>query len=167
MIFVFALIACSTHQVNYEAISSLPIKNIKHPQKHVFSSGQPTKEELSALAETGVKHIVNLRPPHEQVWNEEAYVTTLGMTYHSIPVEGASGITIENASALSDLLDAIGAQPTLVHCSSGNRVGGLVSLDEHLIKGKTIESAITTGKEWGLTGLESVVREKLVHQESQ
>ena len=50
--------------------------------------------------------------------------------------------------------------PLLVHCASSNRVGALRALTASA-HGEALESAITTGKTWGLTGLEPAVRTKL------
>ncbi|MGB5999155.1 MAG: sulfur transferase domain-containing protein, partial [Thermoanaerobaculia bacterium] len=87
-------------------------------------------------------------------------VESLGMTYVSLPVQGAAGMTEENAKALAVALDEA-EQPVLLHCGSGNRIGGLFALIAYHYDDKTIEEAMAFGKEAGLTGLEPVVREKL------
>ena len=120
-----------------------------------------TRPQLAALAEAGVKHIVNLRPATELEWDEAAHVRSLGMQYHYIPVDGASGITPANATKLAETLEFIGDESVLVHCSSSNRVGALIALDAKLNRGEDIEDAIETGKQWGLTSLEPVVRKQL------
>ncbi|MCW8092533.1 protein tyrosine phosphatase family protein [Alteromonas sp. ASW11-130] len=152
----------STHatDTNKNAILASDISNITNPVPQVYSSGQPNKEQLKLMKELGVKHIINLRPTAEQHWDEQAFVESMGMSYYNIPVEGAEDINLDNAGKLEMLLAKHSGESILVHCASGNRVGALVALnegDEH----KDIEAAIATGKQWGLTRLEPVVREKL------
>jgi uncharacterized protein (TIGR01244 family) len=148
--------------VNMGLVAQAQILNLKPTEANVFASGQPTKEQIQIVANAGIKHIINLRPASEQDWDEGAYVQSLGMQYHSIPVTDLKGVTSENAKTLDQLLKAIGKEPVLVHCSSGNRVGALIALAEHEINGRDIEAAIAEGRRWGLGGLETGVREKMV-----
>ena len=142
------------------AIANAEILNLSTPAQNVLASGQPTQEQLQLLASSGVKHIINLRPTSEQEFDEEAFVKSLGMEYHSIPVAGADGVTSDNAKKLEDLMTSLDGQPLLVHCASSNRVGALRALTASA-HGEALESAIATGKTWGLTGLEPAVRTKL------
>ncbi len=163
VVFALAFVAgCSTSSepvvVDQGAINQLKIKNLSHPGKLIYASGQPTRDEFRGLAQAGIKHVINLRPAQEQEWNEAEFVQSLGMEYHSLPVAGAAGITTENAASLAEMIAAVNGEPVLVHCSSSNRVGALIALVERM-RGVRVDEAIATGKEWGLTRLESVVRE--------
>lgn len=160
---VFALLTsfASAQQVDNTAISNAEILNLRNPEANVFASGQPTQEQLQLLANSGVKHIINLRPTSEQDWDEAAYVKSLGMEYHNIPVAGAEGVSSENAQQLNELLSRLNGQPLLVHCASSNRVGALRALTAGETNGAPLESAIATGKSWGLSSLEPAVRAKL------
>jgi uncharacterized protein (TIGR01244 family) len=161
---VFALLAsfATAQQLDSTAIENAEIMNLRNPEANVFASGQPTQEQLQLLAKSGVKHIINLRPSSEQEdWDEGAYVKSLGMEYHNIPVAGAAGVSSENAQQLNDLLSSLNGQPLLVHCASSNRVGALRALTAGETNGAALESAIATGKSWGLTSLEPAVRAKL------
>ena len=160
---VFTLFAtyASAQQLDSAAIESAEILNLRNPEANVFASGQPSQEQLQLLANSGVKHIINLRPSAEQDWDEAAYVKSLGMEYHNIPVAGADGVNSDNAKQLNDLLGSLNGQPLLVHCASSNRVGALRALTASQTNGAALESAITTGKSWGLTSLEPAVRAKL------
>jgi len=140
------------------AIQDAEILNLAAPSENVLTSGQPTQEQFQLLASSGVKHIVNLRPAEEQDWDEEAYVKSLGMEYHSIPVAGAAGVSLEKAQTLNELLSNLSGEPVLVHCASSNRVGALHALTASHNEGATVDTAIAAGKEWGLTSLEPAVR---------
>lgn len=152
----------TAQQVNSDAIKGAEILNLGTPEADVFSSGQPTQEQLQLLADSGVKHIINLRAAGEQDWDEGAYVESLGMQYHNIPVAGVAGVTSDNAKRLDDLLNSLDGQPTLVHCASSLRVGALRAIAASEIDGESLESAMATGASWGLGGgLEGIVRTKL------
>lgn len=148
-------------QVDTAAIQSAEILNLTTPQENVFASGQPSQEQLQVLAKSGVKHIISLRPASETDWNEAELAQSLGMEFHNIPVAGADDVTSENARKLQDLLASLEGQPTLVHCASSNRVGALRALSAAETGGAPLETAISTGKAWGLTSLEPAVRAAL------
>ena len=85
-------------------------------------------------------------------------VESKGLTYHQLPVAGAAGVTFDNATKLKQILDGLEGDTVLVHCASGNRVGGLVAL-QALTDGEDIETAIAKGRDWGMTRLEVKVRQ--------
>ena len=136
------------------------IPNLYKVDDVLYSSGQPSPEDFKALSEQGIKHIVNLRPPFEMDWDEGAWVESLGMSYHNIPVDGA-GVNFENAALLANKLQDIGGEPTLVHCASGNRNGALAALIAAQDRQMDVESAIAEGRRWGLTRYEPLVRQLL------
>ncbi len=139
----------------------LEITNLHAPEQNIYASGQPSKESYTGIAEAGIQVVVNLRPHSEQDWNEQAVVESSGMSYINLPIAGADGITMENARQLSDILAKLEGKQVLVHCSSGNRVGALRAFRSFELNNGNLEAAIEDGKKWGLTRLESVVREKL------
>ncbi|NHO66442.1 hypothetical protein G8770_12915 [Aestuariicella hydrocarbonica] len=147
------------------SIQQLSIQNLHHPESGVYSSGQPTKDDFIKLADAGVKNIINLRPDDELDWNEGEYVELLGMNYYSLPITTADDLTVTNATVLDALLRNLDGETTLVHCSSGNRVGGLIAVREAAIYGKDTEAALETGEAWGLTRLKPIV-EKILKAEN-
>ena len=142
-------------------ITTLGISNLQHPLDNVYASGQPTEELFSGIANAGVQVIVNLRPKSEQNWNEQAIVESFGMRYINLPIAGADGVTNENAKRLDMILAELDGKQVLVHCSSSNRFGALRALSSFQKNGGDVNAAIEDGNKWGLTKLESLVREKL------
>ena len=149
-----------TINVKEKSVQQINIKNLRQISPTVYRSGQPTAEQISELSAKGVKHIVNLRPHDEMDWNEKQVTENAGMTYHNLPIPGAQGITFSNAKKLAALLQELDGESTLVHCSSSNRVGGLMALNK-IVQGLDTENAIAAGKLWGLTRLEPFVRERI------
>lgn len=135
------------------------IKNLKTPGPNYFSGGQPSDEQLTALVGAGVKHVINLRPASETPKLDEAsLVADKAMIYHSLPVDGAAGLTLSNVKALDQLFKQAGDEKVFLHCASGNRVGALMALRASLIYGEGTDAAIAQGKAWGLTRLEPELR---------
>lgn len=134
------------------------LPNPRRPLEDVLSGGQPTAEQLADAAAAGFKTVINLRMPGERGSDDEATVVEgLGMTYVHLPINGAEGMSEENARALDEAL-AAAARPTMLHCGSGNRVGGLLALRAHYVDGLGVDEAMALGLEAGLTKLEPAVR---------
>ena len=154
---ISALILCAqTIASDVDTIAS--IKNLKTPTPHYFVGGQPTVEQFDALAEAGVVHVINLRPVSETPkLNEASLVEGRGMIYHSLPVDGAAGLTLSNIKTFDQLLKLTEDEKVFLHCASGNRVGALMALRSVLIYGEDKDVAILEGKAWGLTHLEPEV----------
>ena len=158
-IFSVFLVGCGTlNTLNIQQVMTSNINGLHHVEATVFASGQPTKTHLIALKDAGIMNIINLRPESEIDWNEAMHVRQLGMKYHSIPISGVYDMTNENAVLLQNKLTELDGQSVLVHCSSGNRLGALIAIDQYMSKQKSVEFAIKQGKLWGLASKEDVVR---------
>ncbi|PIE39599.1 MAG: hypothetical protein CSA53_00675 [Gammaproteobacteria bacterium] len=140
------------------ALAGLDLKNQRQASATVTTGAQPSKEQLAMAAKAGVKHVVNLRSRNEKPFDEEQVVTSLGMQYHSLPIAGVDDLTRANADKFKALLDGIGDEKVLAHCASGNRVGALRALSAFYHDGADTDTAIATGKAWGMTRLEPAVR---------
>lgn len=91
-------------------------------------AGQPSADALTRLRELGFETVINLRAASEPgVVAEEAVVRGTNLRYLSIPVTPET-LTWETARALREALADPAAGRTLLHCSSSNRVGGLLAL---------------------------------------
>ena len=130
------------------------------PVDGVTSTGQPTEAALKVIADSGYVAVIDLRTAEEERGiDERAAVEANGMTYVSLPIDGAAAINFENSSKLDEYLASFDG-PVVVHCGSGNRVGALLALRKSQ-QGDDDETAIAYGKDGGLTRLEAKVREVL------
>jgi len=141
------------------------LMNRADPLPGVTTAGQPDAAALEALAKQGYVAVVDLRTPEEdRGLDERKTVEELGMSYIPLPVAGADGLTYDNATVLDQIMrDAKG--PVLIHCATSNRVGGLLSLVEHL-RGASPEDSLAKGVEAGLKSpaLRSAVEEHLTER---
>jgi uncharacterized protein (TIGR01244 family) len=140
---------------------SAGLPNRKDPLPGITTAGQPTAEGLAAAAAAGVKTVIDLRGVKEDrgMADEKAAVEKLGMSYVTLPVDGAGGVTFDNAKTLDQLLKQAPG-PVLVHCASGNRVGALLALRAEM-NGTKADDALALGVASGLTGLKGAVEQKL------
>ncbi len=123
------------------------VKNISHPAINHYGAGQPEPESFSEFSKAGVKHIINLRPPAETPnLNEAAIVTKAGMAYYNVPISGTSDLTRDNVLLVDKLLRKIGDESVLLHCSSSNRVGAIMTLRAAWLEGASTDDAIAIGK---------------------
>lgn len=137
------------------------IPHFRTPRARLITAGQPAEDDWAAVAALGVRTVVNLRSPEEMAGRDEgSEVGAAGLTYVSLPVDGAGGVTRDKAALLWSLVEQ--APGTLmVHCASGNRVGALLALGAAIRGGMDIEQAIVFGRSAGLDSLEPKVRELL------
>ena len=126
----------------------------------ILVGGQPTPGQLERASELGYKTVINLRGDDEEGNTDPAQVESLEMSYISIPIKGATDMTEEKARALAEALETA-ESPVMVHCASGNRVGGLFAMKAYYVDGASPEEALQVGKAAGMTRLEPTVREKL------
>ena len=131
------------------------------PRPGLYTGGQPQSEDWTALAAKGVRTVISLRPEAELgTRDESAEVRAAGMTYRNMPIAGPAEITAKNASLLWAELEKTEGS-TVVHCSSGNRVGALLAIGAATHGGMDTESAIAFGRSAGLGSAEARVREVL------
>jgi uncharacterized protein (TIGR01244 family) len=110
--------------------------------------GAPTRAALEELKKAGLKTVVDLRMPTEGTEAEEAVAKELGLQYVPVPFTAAS-FSAADVAAVKKVLDDRDEAPVLVHCASGNRVGGVFAVLASQ-EGKTLDAAIAEGRRLGL-----------------
>ena len=137
------------------------LMNPQRPDADLLTGGQPSERDLRRLVSSGLKCVIDLRVPGEHTaFDEGALCAELGLNYAVIPIDGSQDLTHDNAKRLAAAVDATKG-PTLVHCGSGNRVGGLYALFAAWELGMEADDAIAFGKSRGLTALEPKLRQML------
>ncbi|MGB3683446.1 MAG: protein tyrosine phosphatase family protein [Rubrobacteraceae bacterium] len=130
------------------------LTNASSPLEGVATAGQPDKKHLESLAEAGYKTVMDLRTTEEnRGFAEEEAVREAGMEYVNLPV-GHETIDDDTFKRFRELMTDSGRRPALVHCSSANRVGALLIPYLILDEGKSLEEAVETASEVGLSSEE-------------
>ena len=126
----------------------------------IVTGGQPTAEQLSALAKAGGGIVLDIRDPMEpRPFDEPAHIRALGMEYVNVPVSSGSADDAAMERILGVLRSAGGRQ-LFFHCGSGNRVGGAMipylMIDQGMSEDAATEQAMRIGLrspeylQWGL-----------------
>ena len=157
---LFAAPAWAADVLDTKALAALP--NLANPAPNIATAGAVQSTDIAVIAGAGIRHVIDLRVDGETPdFDEAVAVRAAGMAYHNLPIRGAEDLTPDNAARFDRLIHEAGAAPTLIHCTSSNRVGALAALRAAWIQGQPVEAALAEGRRWGLKGLEPAVRERL------
>jgi uncharacterized protein (TIGR01244 family) len=121
------------------------IYNYRRAEEHIATAGQPTAEQLAAVAAAGCSAVINLGL-HEADYalpDERSTVESLGMQYVHIPVAWEHP-TPEDLARFSQTLSAFEGQDLFVHCAANVRVTVFVALDRVMRQGWAAERAMAT-----------------------
>lgn len=106
------------------------IYNVREVDDRLITSGQPTEEQLRAVAAAGIDTVINLAP-HDSanaLRDEPALVHELGMTYHHLPVV-FDNPTEADFAAFERIFGELPADSrTLLHCAANFRVSAFYGL---------------------------------------
>ncbi|RUO53589.1 fused DSP-PTPase phosphatase/NAD kinase-like protein [Pseudidiomarina homiensis] len=140
------------------------IYNFAQPAPNHLAGGQPKKNEIAALANSGVDAVINLRSHAEMnAINEAEWTTANQMAYYHIPIAGADGLTKANVQIFHQTLQNTSEQTVFMHCASSNRVGAMMALRAAWHQGASKAEALAIGERYGMTSLRKRVEELLSH----
>lgn len=107
------------------------------------TSGQPSVEELAAVAREGTEVVINLAlhdDPRYSLPDEAGSVTGLGMTYVHIPVK-FDAPTEADLEAFFAAMETHRERKLLVHCAANKRVTAFLGLYRVLVQQWDVERA--------------------------
>jgi protein tyrosine phosphatase (PTP) superfamily phosphohydrolase (DUF442 family) len=109
------------------------ILNFVEISERLGTGGQPTAEQLSALAREGYEIVINLALPTSDnaIPNEGELVTRAGMTYVHLPVK-FDAPTERDLTDFRGLIRAFAGRKVFVHCALNMRVSAFVFLQRVL-----------------------------------
>ena len=124
------------------------IPNLQQPKVFVYTSGQPSEEGFSKLSSMGIKTVINVLPENQCVPNEGELVRANNMTYRSVPfhLSGFKKHTMEHFAEVLKRAD----KPVLIHCATGNHVGGLWFAYRLLEQNIPLEQALAEARKIGM-----------------
>lgn len=145
------------------AAARLEPATLGHTQRvHQFGAlwlaSQPAPGDFELARAEGVRSVIDLRPDAETPeLDERKLVAGLGLEYFNPAWAGPNGLSDD---AMLQSLDALrrAPRPTLLHCSSGNRVGAIWLAYRVLEDGLSFGQALTEAGEVGLKSPELVER---------
>jgi len=125
------------------------IYNYIRVDERLATSGQPSVDELTAVARDGVEVVINLAlhdDPRYSLPDETGTVTSLGMTYVHIPVKFDSPAE-PDLLAFFAVMDAHEDKKMLVHCAANKRVTAFLGLYRAIRQNWDVERAFAPMKQ--------------------
>ena len=124
------------------------IPNLQQPQVFIYTSGQPSEEGFRKLSTMGIKTVINVLPEKQCVPNELEIVTANNMAYRSVPFH-LSGFKKQTIQHFAEVLKKA-EKPVLIHCATGNHVGGLWFAYRLLEQDIPFEQAVSEARKIGM-----------------
>ena len=124
------------------------VPNLQHPQYQIYTAGQPTPQGIEEIAAMGIKTVINVLPDNERIPQEAQVVTANNMGYAALPFQ-THAFKMETIEQFADLL-LTSEKPVLIHCSTGNHVGGLWFAYRVLAQKTPLWLALKEGREIGM-----------------
>ena len=123
-------------------MSLTAIKNFIAIDDRIGTAGQPTEDELRAVAADGYAAVINLGllDPKYCLPDEAGLVATLGLRYRHIPVVWTAP-TVADFEAFAAAMDALAGERVFVHCAANYRVSSFMALYGELRLGWSRERA--------------------------
>ena len=120
-----------------------------HQLGDLFFSGQFTQNDIEKIKEAKIERVITLRTDGEIDWDEKAAVESAGLSFEKIPFRSPDTLTDEVFDKVRGTLKDK-SQPTLLHCGSASRVGGVWLTFRVLDEGVALETALAEAKTIGL-----------------
>ncbi|HSE40152.1 MAG TPA: protein tyrosine phosphatase family protein [Acidobacteriota bacterium] len=146
LIFSLVLLFLSFSFIYAQSPDQVP--NLHRIKFYVYTSGQPTEEGFRQLAAMGIKTVINVLPEKECMPNEQDIVMANNMVYRSIPF-GLHGFRKQTIEYFAEILKKA-EKPVLIHCKTGNHVGGMWLAYRILEEDIPLEQALKESRKIGL-----------------
>ena len=117
-------------------MSTAAIFNFHQVNERLITGGQPTDEQIRAVAADGFEVVLNIAPidPRYSLDDERAVVEAEGMHYHHLPVAWDAP-TEQDFRDFIEHMDQWAGNRVLVHCAANYRVSAFYALYAMLRQG--------------------------------
>lgn len=160
------LVACSS-EVKREDLQTITRHRASEMEQlahvgNVWISEQPTREDLIWMRDNAVTMVIDTRGRTEdRGFDERAFVVSLGMRYHLMPLEADQDFVIRYFDQARNILATRKDVPTLIHGESANRAAAVWMVYRVLDDGVAYDVALAEAE---IAGLRSEATLKLVQQ---
>jgi uncharacterized protein (TIGR01244 family) len=124
------------------------LPNLQQIRYQVFTSGQPTNVGYSHLAAMGVQTVINVLPEKECLPGEDSMVRANHMVYFNQPFE-PTDLKRKTVEEFAVMLKSV-EKPVLIHCSTGNHVGGIWFAYRVLVEKAPLATALKEARRIGI-----------------
>ncbi len=154
---------CCALLLAYGARAQTENLRIHRVDEHLYRGKQPTKEEIPALAQMGIKTVLDLRGGVHKAW-ERRVVEAAGMRYVRIGLSGIFAPTGKQMNQILALLDDPEQGPVFIHCRRGaDRSGVVIACYRIAHDHWTNAQAWQEARQQGFSSLEVLMRRYIQH----
>jgi uncharacterized protein (TIGR01244 family) len=121
-----------------------------HRAGSLYLAGQFEPADLEIIKGAGIGRVITLRKSSEIDWDEKEAVEAAGLAWHEFPFRDARELSDEFIDSVRALLEESQQTPTLLHCATANRVGGVWLAFRVLDQGVAWETALNEAEAIGL-----------------
>lgn len=156
----------SAASMNHDADNGIDLAAVLEPyfrpDELTIVCGELDRDKITALADAGVKVVINLQPDDELGFDEAAAVAQAGMHYQQLAIRGAEDLKQLKILAFDNILRQFHGKKIAMHCGTGNRAGAAIALRAGWLRGRKMETAMERGHSHGLTNLADEVHNRLL-----
>lgn len=119
------------------------IYNYRRLTDLIATAGQPSEEELAAVAHAGFEVVVNLalHDAEYSLTDERRTVESLGLSYVHIPVMWERPLRAD-LERFFEVMDGLTGKRVFVHCAANKRVSAFMALYRQLRQGWSAEAVL-------------------------
>src|ERR671912_2073211 len=121
---VFAVSTASLAREKYSKFPNIKIKNFGQMDDRFYRGARPKEDDYKALAELGVKTIIDLTDNSREY--EQPAVEAAGLRYVNIPMVDKSYPSMDHINAFLKVVDDPETGKFFVHCAGGRHRTGVV-----------------------------------------
>ena len=121
---VFAVSTASVGKEKYSKFPNIKIKNFGQMDDRFYRGARPDEEDYKALAELGIKTIIDLTDNSREY--EQPAVEAAGLRYINIPMVDKSYPSMAQVSEFMKVVDDPETGKFYVHCAGGRHRTGVV-----------------------------------------
>ena len=121
---VFAVSTASVAKEKYSKFPNIKIKNFGQMDDRFYRGARPSEEDYKALAELGVKTIIDLTDNSREY--EQPAVEAAGLRYVNIPMVDKSYPRMDQVNEFLKVVDDPETGKFYVHCAGGRHRTGVV-----------------------------------------
>src|SRR5918993_361124 len=121
---VFAVSTASVAREKYSKFPNIKIKNFGQMDDRFYRGARPKEDDYKALAELGVKTIIDLTDNSREY--EQPAVEAAGLRYVNIPMVDKSYPSMEQINEFLKVVDDPSTGKFFVHCAGGRHRTGVV-----------------------------------------
>lgn len=149
----------------FSASLSLPgVGNFHQVDEHVYRGAQPSNDGFKNLAKLGVKIVVDLREAGDRAREEEKLVSSEGMRYVGIPMNGLHAPAATDVAKALDLLEGSSSGAVFVHCRRGaDRTGSVIACYRVEHDHWKNDQALKEARSLGMSRLEFGMQQFILH----